>query len=444
MKAAADTRPAPATPGQPPAKADSPTGLEPPAGAAQDPPRLTPLWRNVPFQTLWIGSAASALGLSVADVAFPLAILAVTGSPGDAGLFAAVQTTGVILAGLPAGHLADRRSPRWMLVVAEALLAVVAVAVVLALVQGWLSLPLLLAGALVLGGAQSMTSAARILLLRTVVPKEQLTRALTQDEVRINGSDLIGPPIGGALYGLRALAHALPFVAAAASFVISLISALLVTAEPDRTPAPSSSPDEGIAMFAGLRAIWSDSMLRVTTTLLAMINFIGPGISLVAVVIMRHEGASSATIGLALGGSALGGLAGAPLVRLFHRLRPGILLLGVCGLLVPVIALLAVPLGPWWISGLMFLGMLGVPSLRVLVDVLILRQAAPAERGRIVAGVITIVAIGMPAGLLISGLLLQFLSAQLAVLVLAGLLGLGVLSGALRRQLWTARWPQLG
>ena len=68
-----------------------------PAGA---PPAPVPLRRNLQFQTIWIGSAASTLGVAVADVAYPLAILAVTGSPGRAGLFAAVQALGVLLAGL--------------------------------------------------------------------------------------------------------------------------------------------------------------------------------------------------------------------------------------------------------------------------------------------------------------------------------------------------------
>jgi hypothetical protein len=49
-----------------------------------------PLRRNLRFQTLWIGMTASTVGVSVADVAYPLIILAMTGSPALAGLFAAV------------------------------------------------------------------------------------------------------------------------------------------------------------------------------------------------------------------------------------------------------------------------------------------------------------------------------------------------------------------
>src|SRR5215472_4979296 len=409
-----------------------------------------PLRRNKAFQTLWAGSAAATLGISIADVAYPLAILGVTGSPADAGFFAAAQTAGMIVAGLPAGHLADRRSPRRLLIAAEAGRALVTGVIVAALVGGWLSIPLLLIAAVLLGTGQPLSSTARMLLVRTVVPDEQLTAALTQDEVRINGAELAGPPLAGALYGLRALVHAVPFLFTAGAFVLSLVSALLVKAEPDRTPrghaenaaGESAAGSQRSGMLAGLKTIWASPVLRATTILLASVNAIGAGFGIIAVVILHDQSVPSALIGISLGSAAVGGLVGAALVRPLHRLRPGALMITVCGLLVPLLALIAVPYGPWWMAGLMFAAMLGVPSIRVLVDVLILRQAPAAQRGRLVGAVMTLLTIGMPAGLAVSGLLLQYLSAEAAVLSLAGLLAVGVLLCAIKPELWRALWPE--
>ncbi len=423
-------------------------GVEAAGQLAAVAPVNMPLRRNKAFQTLWAGSAASTLGLSVADVAYPLAILGVTGSPADAGFFAAAQAVGMIVAGLPAGQLADRRSPRWLLILAEAGRALVTCAIVAALVFGWLSLPLLLIAAVLLGAGQPVASAARMLMIRTVVPKEQLTTALTQDEVRINGAELAGPPLAGALYGLRALAHAVPFLFIVGSFALSVTSALIVRAEPDRTPAkaaqdaPDATDSERSGMLAGIKAIWGDPVLRATATLLACVNAIGAGFGLIAVVILRQQSVPSTQIGIALGSAAVGGLVGAALVRPLHKLRPGVLMIAVCGLMVPLLALLAVPYGPWWMAGLLFVAMLGVPSIRVLVDVLILRQAPAAERGRVVAAVLTLLTIGMPLGLAVSGLLLQYLSARYALLIMAGLLAAGVLRCAVKPELWRAAWPR--
>ena len=218
--------------------------LAAPPGLALAPP---PLRRNLQFQTIWVGSAASTLGVAVADVAYPLAILAVTGSPGRAGLFAAVQALGVLLAGLPAGQLADRWSPRLILILSETCRALVTAVIVVALVTGWLSFPLLITSALLLGIGQPVASTARTLLVRSAVAKEQLTSALTQDEVRINGAALVGPPVAGFLYAVRALAHSAPFIFTAASFLFSVLSALLIRIGPDRGPATGGAAAGGPA-----------------------------------------------------------------------------------------------------------------------------------------------------------------------------------------------------
>ena len=138
---------------------------------------------------------------------------------------------------------------------------------------------------------------------------------------------------------------------------------------------------------------------------------------------------------------AAGGLAGAALVGVLHRLRPGVLLLVVCGTEVPVMALLAVPLGPWWAAGVLFVGLLGVPALRVLADILVIRQAPPERRGRIVSAFITLIALGMPAGIGGCGLLLQYLPAQIAMLVLALAMAAVTGYGLSRPELRRAAWP---
>ena len=405
--------------------------------------RPRPLWRNWPFQALWIGTSSSTLGVSVADIAYPLTILAITRSPALAGLFAAVQGLGMLLAGLPAGVLADRYHGRTIVILAEAGRAAVTAVVAVALVTGWLSLPLLFTAAALLGAGQVIRNAAGMLLMRSVVPPEQLTQALTQDEVRMNGSALAGPALGGALYAIRAMAHAIPFLFTAGSFVVALIAAALTRTPPGRPQgaAAGSRPAEEGGMLAGVRTLWNQPVLRVATMLIMFVNTIGAGLELVIIVILRHQAVPSSVIGLALGAGAAGGLAGAPLVRILHRLRPGVLLLAVCALDAVILALLAVPFGPWWVAGLLFTAMLGIPAIRVLVDILVIRQAPPEQRGRVVAALMTLIGLGVPAGLAGCGLLLQYLPAQAAILAMAAAEAVGVAYCSTRRELWQARWP---
>ena len=424
------------------------------AGQRAVTPEFPPLWRNLQFQALWAGTAASSLGVNIAAVAYPLAILALTGSPARAGLFAAVQTCGTLLGGLPAGQLADRQDRRMIVIAGETVRAVVTGLVAVGLVFGWLTLAPLLLAAAVLGLAQPVTGAARMPLLRSVVPPPQLTAALVQDEVRQDAAALAGPPLAGVLFAVRELGHAVAFLVIAGTFALSMASAVLMKVMPGgvddgsdsksgRQPARDRLAATGRSgMLVGLRTIWSRPVLRSAMTLLMMVNTIGSGLDLIVIVILRDEHVRSGVIGLVLAAAAAGGLAGAPLVRILHRLRPGVLLICVCMVLVPVNAFLALPYGAWWAAMLLFVGMLGVPAIRVLLDVLVLRQAPDEERGRVVAAVMVLLALGIPIGTSGAGLLLQYLPADIAVLVCAGVMAGGVAAFATRRVLLQARWPE--
>jgi predicted MFS family arabinose efflux permease len=190
-----------------------------------------------------------------------------------------------------------------------------------------------------------------------------------------------------------------------------------------------------------VRTLWGQPVLRAATLLIMFVNTIGAGFELIIIVILRHQAVPASAIGLALGLGAAGGLAGAPLVKVLHRLRPGVLLLAMCVLDAGILALLAVPFGPWWVAGLTFTVMLGLPAVRVLVDILVIRQAPPEQRGRVVAALMTLIGLGMPAGVAGCGLLLQYLPAQAAMLTLASAQAAAVAYCSTRRELRQARWP---
>ena len=418
--------------------ADSPPGSPPPE------PEQPPLRRNRAFRLIWVGSAFSLLGLEAADVVYPLVVLGLTGSPGWAGLFGAVQLTASVLAGLPVGELLDRHHPRRLLIAAEGLrlLATTSVAVALGLHE--LTLVHLFVVAVLLGLVQPFSGGARMVALRTAVPKEQLTAALTADEVRSGAASLAGPPLGGVLLGV---ARMLPFVATAAFFLVSTLTAVFLRLPEKEQPAPRAeavpAPRYWTRMFAGMGAVWQDVTVRGAVLLVAVLNAAGAPLVLVVLVVLRRHGTPAWQMGLVMAALALGGLVGAALVGPLHgRLRPGVLLLGLGVVEAAMFALLTLGWGPAWVASVLFLSMLPVPALRVLVDVLIFRQVPAELRGRVIAGVMTLFTLGAPAGVALSGLLLQTLSARSALLVLAAVVAAAVLVALRSRTLRAARWPQ--
>ena len=69
---------------------------------------MVPLRHNRDFLVLWSSQLVSTLGSQVSLVAFPLLVLATTGSPARAGVVGFANTIPALLFYLPAGVLVDR------------------------------------------------------------------------------------------------------------------------------------------------------------------------------------------------------------------------------------------------------------------------------------------------------------------------------------------------
>jgi MFS family permease len=410
-----------------------------------DPAAEVPLRRNRRFQALWVGAAAANLGLETVEVASPLLVLGLTGSPALAGLFGFAEVTAAILAGLPAGVAVDRLDRRRVLLAAEAVRALVLLLVVGCLAAGTANAGLLLGAAVALGAAASFGAPARMLLLRAVVPDHQLTAALSRDEARAGAAALAGPPLGGALY---LASRAFPFAAAAFGFAVSFCCALAVrvpAAGPAKgapaTPALPARPVAGAS--AGLREIVGDRLLRAALAVICGFYFSVTAAVLVVVVALRHQHHSPGAVGLALTGTAAGMLAGSALVpRLDRRLGPGTVLLGASALTTAGVALLALPLGPVWVFAMLALAALGLPALRVLVDIMIFRRTPDHRKGRTMAATMTLIGAGAPLGSLTAGLALQLLGVTGAVVLVAGVQAAVTAAGLCNRHVTAARWPR--
>lgn len=399
-------------------------------------PAEVPLRRNRNFQLLWSGSGLALLGREITDLVYPLVVLAVTGSPAWAGAFGATQMAVSLLAGLPAGKLADTHDQRLLLIIMETVRAIATTSVLVAVLHDAITLPHLLAVAAIVGAVQPLGGSARMLLVRAVVPPRQLTAALTQEEVRSHAAALGGPSLGGLLY---ATATVLPFLATAVSFVVSLVCALFV-----RPPARARKPtvDGDRRMLAGLAQLWKVPILRHSTMFAAVLNAVSAPLVLVVIVVLTRDGASPGTVGLTMAGLAVGGLAGTVLVRPLHdRLTPGALMLWLGGTAVLLIAALSLPFGAWWLAIALFLLGLGGPSMRVLMDILIFRQVPDEQRGRTVTAFMTVLGVGSSAGMLASGLLVEHLSAQAAILTLATVLAIALGVSISDRRIRSVQWP---
>jgi MFS family permease len=399
----------------------------------------TPLRRNRRFQALWVGGAGAMLAFNITTVATPVLILALTGSAARAGLYGFLDAAASLAAGIPAGALLDRGDRRSVLIAAELLRALAFGTIVLALFLGHLTLVHLLVVAALTGAARPFSGGARALATRAVVPPNQLTSALTQEEVRTHSAAIIGPSAAGLLY---AVSRTLPFVGIALGYLLSALCGLAVPSDRGRSGAARRDRSAGGGPLEGIKRLLRNPLLRTCLFVLAVVNLSGSAVELTVVVLIRSHGGSSAQVGFAFAVTAVGGLLGAALVKPLHRLlRPGWLLVALPGTVGVLSTALAVPLGAWWYGAVMAVTMLGVPATVVLLDILIFRQVDDAVRGRTISATMTFLSAGSSLGPLAAGFALQYLGAVPAVFLFSGTFGLGAVYAAAQRAVRRAQWP---
>ena len=277
-----------------------------------------PLHRNRDFLLLQAGQLLSAAGTQTASIAYPLLVLALTGSPAQAGLVAFARMAPMALLALPAGLAADRWRRKTLMIGADAVRAV-AIAWLAALVAlDQAALWAIVVIALVEGAGTAVFHTAQTGALRAVVSPRQLPAAAAVQSGRHAAVRLVGPPIGGVLFGLG---RALPFIADAVSYAFSSFALLAM-----RTPFQEERRRERASLRAqvseGFRFLWSRPFLRACSFYYGLANFVAPGLLFSLVVVAEQQGLSGGEVGALVAVFGLCVLIGSPLSALVRRLLP--------------------------------------------------------------------------------------------------------------------------
>ncbi|MEI5674180.1 MULTISPECIES: MFS transporter [unclassified Nocardioides] len=385
---------------------------------------------NPDFTALWVGQTISELGTRTSLFVFPLLAYALTGSAMLAALVEAVHLLGLAAALLPAGVVADRVDRRRMMRAASATGALLYASLALAGLSGALTLPHLLAVALVTGAAAGVFAPAEMAAVRAVVPAEDLPTALSQQQARQHVAALLGAPLGGALYGVT---RWLPFAADALSFAASWL--LLGRIRADLRPPPRTTPrSPGRDLAAGIRFIAGQPFFRVLTVWAACANLVINALFLVAVLRLVQDGFPPLQIALVEVASGVCGIAGAVVAPwLIDRLPTGRLTVAVAWSFVPLLVPLAFWNSPLVVAVALSVGVFlnpagnaGIGSYRVAVT--------PTElQGRVQSTSQFVSMSTLPLAPLLGGLLLEGLGGSGAILVLAVLVAAVALIPTLAR-----------
>lgn len=317
-----------------------------------------PLRRNRDFLILWAGQAFSDAGTAMSSLVFPLLGYAITHSTLAAGAVTTAVVIGRVVARVLSGALVDRWSRKRVLVVGNTAAGVAFLAGAAAWSAGLLRLPVLLVVAVVAGTADAFIGPAASAGVRAVVPTHQLPGALARLQARHQVAQLVGPPVGGALF---AISHGLPLAVDAFSYVVFAVASTALTsplrAARDRAGRVLTDAKEGFAFM------WRHAAIRSMMTWGGLFNFAMGYVYIALTLRLLRAGVHPAAIGGIEAVSAVAGLAGAVVApTVVSRARSGRLTIATAILLAVIVTPVAFTTNVVIVATLFALGTFLIPA----------------------------------------------------------------------------------
>jgi MFS family permease len=382
------------------------------------------------FRYLWIGQGVSLAGDQFKFVALSWLVLSLTGRSGALGTVLMLQAIPRSVLMLVGGVASDRLRPRTVMVASDLLRAVVVGTIAVLTATGRISMPHLYALALLFGIVHAFFFPAASAITPELVPAGMLRQANAVNQVT-NQVVLAAAP-GAAGFVIAAVGTAGGFAVDTASFVLSAVFLLLITAPP-RVAAPSGHSAwrdfvEGVAFVRG-------RPLLLTVVVMASVFFFGySGATYIGLPVLARGpfGAGPQGLGILFSAYGVGSLAGGLVGGTVHTGRRGLTgaaLIGATGLATAAIALAQ---HLWQAALLLCLSGAAMAWVGITYVTVVQQRTEPAFMGRVM-GMLMFGIYGLyPVSYGLAGWLSELVGVRAlfalggALIVMAGLLGLVV------------------
>lgn len=360
------------------------------------------------YLALWVGQTVSQFGTYIALLTMLFLVASIheaTGTSGniDFSITYALETVPTLLVGLAGGVLLDRWNLRPVMVATDLIRA--SVFFYLAANFGNYGLGTVFASAFLIGSMTTMFDGAMYSVIPALVPRDRLSDANSFVAASQQANFALGPAVAGALAWVSdgpeigLFINGLTFVVSA----ISLYWVGRVAHHRDPSAVRSTFIDEAVN---GIRYLWSEPRLRITTIAAAIPNFVVGFIEATFLVLAYQVlGASNELhVGILLGSMGIGGVVGALLAPGITR-RLGLGRALIAGMAVAGLGLLTVMFTTYGaVSLALMVGwMIGVSVINIPLATIRQHYAAESMLGRVITASRAIGWATLPLGALIGG-----------------------------------------
>jgi len=259
--------------------------------------------RHRPFLLFWFARVAAAVGYQMLAVGIGWQLYELTGNPFDLGLIGLAQFIPAIALVLVVGPVSDRYDRRRVLVACQAIEAVAALSLLVALATGAIGRELILGIAFLMGIARAFELTVMQILVPGLVPLPLVPRAVAGSATANQAATIAGPALGGFLY---AAGPAVVYATSLALFVLAGVLVALIRME--RAP-PAREPFTLKVFLAGFSFIRHNRIVLGAISLDLFAVLLGAVTALLPVFARDVFAAGPWALGLLRAAPAVGALA---------------------------------------------------------------------------------------------------------------------------------------
>ena len=346
-------------------------------------------------------------------------------------LFARMSPT--LLFGAFSGAIAERFDRRRLLLIGLSITTSVSFVLAVLAATETIQLWHIALGAFVGGTFWSIEFPTRRTLLGEIAGINRIAPAMGLDSATNQVTRMVGPAIGGLLLEIAGLAA--PFVMGVILYACALVNVVRLKF---RSELETVSEDGVIQIIAeGFAYIRTNRLVSGTLVVTMVVNFFGFSYgAMVPVIGADTFNLSAFPIGVLVSMEGIGAMLGALAVAWYAR-AVYFSRIYLIGSLVFLVMVMLFSMSPWYTLSLsiLFVSGIGIAGFGSMQSVIVFSATAPAMRRRVIGVLVVCIGAG-PLGVLHTGLMAQWLSAEVAIRIIAieGLLALGMC-------VWI--WPEL-
>lgn len=203
--------------------------------------------RHRDYRLLWFGQIVSSAGSQMQIVATGWLVYNLTNSAVQLGLLGLLRAIPVMVLSMVGGTFADTLDRRRVLIVTQTILLALSAVLAFTTWQGSVTMPLIYTFTVLAGATNAFDNPARAALIPNLVPREELTGALTLNVTTFQLAQIVGPTIGGFVVAVAGAQGA--YAVDAVSF-LAVIAALVAMRQGTAAVAAAARPAAGRGLGA--------------------------------------------------------------------------------------------------------------------------------------------------------------------------------------------------